>query len=60
MITKREEALWQLLDDIDTGTDMFKPDNSHPFTQYVYKKIKERFKHLTSDGFHVFEPKEQL
>ena len=60
MITKREEALWQIIDDIDTATDMFKPDNSHPFTKYVYRKVSERFKYLLSDGYNLSEVKNRI
>jgi len=55
MITKREEALWQLLDDIDTATDMYRP-KWEAFEQYVYDKCQERHKYLVSDGYTLSEP----
>ena len=45
-----EERLWQLLDDIDTAGDMFKPEVTEYF-KYVVKKSEERHKYLISDGF---------
>lgn len=52
------EKLWNLLDDIDTATDMFKPNNNDPFTKYIYKKVAERFKYLTSDGHNLYTKEE--
>jgi len=61
-ITGREEALWQLLDDIDTGLDMFKPELT-PYVRYVQRKVHLRFEQLTSDGYDLYipgnEPKEK-
>ena len=54
MITEREQALWQLLDDIDTASDIFKPEMTE-FYNYVMGKAEERHKHLTSDGFVLSE-----
>ena len=54
-ITEREKNLWKILDDIDTATDMFKPDNNQLFTQYVYKAVKKRFRYLKSDGYNLKE-----
>jgi calcineurin-like phosphoesterase family protein len=51
---KAAEELWKLLDDIDTGTDIFKPNNNDKFTQYVYKKVAQRFNVLKSDGYKTF------
>lgn len=45
-----EEKLWQLLDDIDTAGDVFKPEITEYF-KYVVKKTEERHKYLISDGF---------
>ena len=44
------KQLWQLLDDISTAGDMFKPEMSEYF-QYVNKKCEERSKVAESDGF---------
>lgn len=47
-----DEKLWQLLDDIDTAGDMFKPEIT-PYFNYVVKKAEERHKYLISDGFNL-------
>ena len=43
-----EEKLWQLLDDIDTASDMFKPEQTE-FYKYVMAKAEEHHKYLVSD-----------
>ena len=44
------EKLWDLLDDIDTASDMFKPEKT-PFYDHIMKKVYERKKYLISpDG----------
>lgn len=53
--SENEIALWSILDDIDTGLDMFKPDST-PYTEYVIKLLKRRFEILTSDGYNLFYP----
>ena len=45
--------LFTLLDDIDTASDMFKPEQN-AFYWYVMKKAGERFKNVTSDGFDLY------
>lgn len=45
--------LWSLLDDIDTGLDMYKPEMNN-FTKYVSYKVGQRFEWLTSDRYRVF------
>jgi hypothetical protein len=50
---EKAEALWALLDDVDTAGDMFKPEITAYF-KYVNKKSQERFQHLTSDGYNIF------
>jgi len=46
------EKLWDLLDDIDTAEDMFKPPiNSH--FKYVHNKHRERFKYIDTDGYKL-------
>ena len=47
-----EEKLWQLLDDIDTASDMFKPEQTG-FYKYVMAKAQERHRYLVSDGFNL-------
>ena len=51
----RSEALWTLLDDIDTAGDVFKPIIDGYF-KYVNQKTKERHQYLQSDGYSLFEP----
>lgn len=47
--TKIEKALWDLLDDIDTAFDRFKP-RIDPFEQYVMARVAKRHQYLISDG----------
>lgn len=54
-ITPREEALWKIIDDIDTATDAFHPDKS-PFVEYVMRKVGQRFQYLGSDGYVLTAP----
>ena len=49
-----QAKLWKLLDDIDTASDMFKPEQT-PFYKYIMKKAEERFKHITSDGYKLYK-----
>ena len=52
-------TLWQLLDDIDTAVDIFKPsdlDGYKAYASYVDRKNRERFRYLTSDGYDLFSP----
>jgi hypothetical protein len=56
-LRKIAEALWQLLDDIDTGPDMFKPDDLCSYRQlcnYIQLRANRRHEHLTSDGYGLF------
>ncbi len=56
--------LWDLLDDIDTLSDMFKPCenngiNSYKiFYKYAMKKSSERHKLLKSDGYKLYSNEE--
>ncbi len=50
---KIAEDLWNLLDDIDTASDMFKPEMNN-FYKYTMNKAGERFKLITSDGYSLF------
>ena len=47
--------LWQMLDDIDTFSDMAK-DNDKSFRDAVEKKVSERHRVLASDGYNLFTP----
>ena len=54
---KIEEQLWGLLDDIDTTSDVFKPCDLESYTyfyNYTLKRVGERFKHITSDGYKLY------
>lgn len=51
-VTNTENKLWCLLDDIDTASDIFKPDNKHNYTQYIYSKLKHH-ELISSDGFTI-------
>lgn len=48
-----EAKLYQIIDDIDTATDMFKPEIKN-FERYVFKKIKEAQKLIVSDGYKLY------
>jgi len=47
-----DDKLWQLLDDIDTASDIFKPEQTD-FYKYVMAKAQERHRYLVSDGFNL-------
>jgi len=51
--------LWKLLDDIDTASDMFKPQKNN-FYEYVIKKSMERHKFIKSNGYNLILTKECL
>lgn len=50
---RKAKLLWELLDDIDTASDMFKPEKS-PFYHYVMRKAEKRFDIMASDGYSIF------
>jgi hypothetical protein len=55
------EALWGLLDDIDSASDMIKPTNLEgykKFYDYAMRKSEERHKFLRSDGYKLAFNKE--
>ena len=57
----RAEALWKLLDDIDTLSDIIKPikeDGYKAFYKAVMSIASKRFDVLKSDGYDLFTPKE--
>jgi len=45
--------LYQIIDDIDTALDMFKPELSN-FEKYVIAKIKEKDLLVVSDGYKLY------
>ena len=46
------EPLWDLLDDIDTASDVAKADNA-AYRRMVEKVQRERFKYADSDGYSL-------
>ena len=52
---KMAEDLWDLLDDISTAGDMFKPEHT-PYYKYVNAKAEKRGKYLESDGYKLYLP----
>jgi len=48
-----EAKLFQIIDDIDTASDMFKPP-MNSFYKYVMKKVKEAQKYIVSDGYDLY------
>ena len=49
--------LWQMLDTIDTFSDMYKPAGPDSYKAYYHAVTQEhqkRFKVLTSDGYDLF------
>jgi hypothetical protein len=61
---ERVEKLWELLDDIDTASDIFKPCESNgiksfeKFYTYVMSKVAKRFDVLKSDGYKLYTDEE--
>jgi len=52
-------TLWELLDDIDTASDMFKPSDEagyRRFYEYAMKKSEARHAMVTSDGYDLYLP----
>jgi len=59
----RAEILWNLLDDIDTAGDIFKPNDLKSYKayeKYVDSRQKQRMLVLESDGYNLFLPKDKL
>ena len=54
----RAEKLWQIIDDIDTYSDMAKSDDKL-YRSLVERKQKLRFEILTSDGYDLYLPGEE-
>jgi len=48
-----ESKLYQIIDDISTAGDMFKPE-LQAFEKYVFKKIEDANKLIVSDGYKLF------
>jgi len=57
----KAEALWSLLDDIDTASDIFKPSDEktyEAFYKYAMKQVEKRFNHFESDGYSILTTEE--
>jgi hypothetical protein len=54
-----EAQLYQIIDDIDTSLDMFKPEMKN-FEKYVSKKIKEAHRLIVSDGYKLYYAPNQV
>lgn len=50
----KAKSLWSLLDDIDTYSDMFKPELT-AYVKAVDKKTRERHQYLSTDGYELFD-----
>lgn len=46
------KELWKLLDDIDTASDIFKPE-SDSFYEYAMEKVRKRSQFMKSDGYDL-------
>lgn len=53
--TAEAAILWQIIDDIDTAFDAYKPEMGG-FENYVNRKVKERFAVFSSDGYKLHRP----
>ena len=51
-VTNIESKLWDLLDNIDSASDMFKPNNEDKYVQYIYSKLKHSDL-LKCDGYNI-------
>lgn len=51
-VTNIESKLWDLLDNIDSASDMFKPNNEDKYVQYIYSKLKHH-ELLKCDGYNI-------
>ena len=48
-----EAKLFQIIDDIDTASDLFKPEIEN-YERYIFKKIKESQLLIVSDGYKLY------
>lgn len=54
------QELWKILDDIDTLSDIYKPNENNPnsmlaFYNTTMKYVAKRFEYLNSNGYSVFQ-----
>ena len=54
-MTILETKLCKIIDDIDTASDIFKPNNESNYVKYIYSKIDEARKLFYSDGFKIYK-----
>jgi len=54
------QRLWNLLDDIDTAFDHYKPDMKNNFVHYVSHKIRERGLYAISTDGQTLTFKEEI
>lgn len=52
------KRLWELLDDIDTAFDHYKPEMKNSFVNYVNHKSRERYDYMESNDGQTLQPKE--
>jgi hypothetical protein len=45
--------LFSLIDDIDTASDMFKPEQN-AYYKYIMRKVEEAKRHIISDGYDLY------
>jgi len=48
-----EARLYQIIDDISTAGDMFKPEITS-YTRYIDKRIRDAGELITSDGYKLY------
>lgn len=53
---QRARDLWQILDDIDTLSDMLKETPVSKFEKMALKRAAKRHSILESDGYKLYEP----
>lgn len=56
---RKAEALWQLLDDIDSLSDAIKPSTLEEYKEFykrAIQKTKHRFEYFESDGYNLKNP----
>lgn len=54
-MTIMETKLCKIIDEIDTASDIYKPNNKSSYVQFIYKKVTESRKLFWSDGNKLFK-----
>lgn len=52
-----EARLFSIIDDIDTGSDMFKPRHT-PYTSFVSGMVRKAQDYIVSDGYKLYYSQE--